>query len=68
MYFFIVYGTNYCFGVSQETKILNKVIRNEHPIEWIARQKSHVLINWWEIPKDLYNKYIEETQLYEHRL
>ena len=57
-HFFIVYGTKYRFGMSAKIRLLNKVIRDKHPIEWIAKRKSCVLINWWEISEGLYNKYV----------
>lgn len=59
--FFIVYNTRYHFGVLEKARAFNKVIKDEHPVEWIAKRKSYVLINWWEISRDLYNKYIRGT-------
>lgn len=51
-YFFVVY--TYPFSYS---KPKNLAIKDQHPLEWLTTQRSGVvIINYFEITKDLYYK------------
>jgi len=50
-YFFIVY--TYSFN---QSKPRNAIIKDQHPLEWLTAQRGAVIINYFEITRDLYYK------------